>query len=215
MKIRVELVDDHRIFREGLRSLLEKQEDIAIVGEAANGRAALKQLQRGEADVVVMDLSMPELNGIEAARQILARFKRTKLLILSMHSDRRFISEALRVGVSGYLLKENAFDELVRAIREVMAGRTCLSEAVAHVVMDDYKKILKEGAGHSLSLLSAREREVLQLLAEGVHTKEIAHRLGVSVKTVETYRSQLMAKLQLHSIAALTKYAVREGITPL
>jgi DNA-binding NarL/FixJ family response regulator len=229
--MKVLLADDHRIVREGLRSLLEAQEDMTVVGEADNGRLALEMAAEKEPDVVVMDVAMPQLNGIEATRRLMNDQPDTKVVALSMHSDRRYVSEALKAGASGYLLKDGAFEELVTAIRAVIANKVYLSPRVAGVVVDDYVRRLpgerdEEGGdatdrGHrgdganAFQKLTPREREVLQLMAEGFATKEIAARLHVSVKTVETHRRQLMEKLQLYSVAEVTKYAIREGLTSL
>jgi DNA-binding NarL/FixJ family response regulator len=231
--MKVLLADDHRIVREGLRSLLEAQDDIDVVGEADNGRTALEMAAEHEPDIVVMDVAMPQLNGIEATRRLLNDQPDTKVVALSMHSDRRYVSEALKAGASAYLLKDGAFEELVSAIRAVVANKVYLSPRVAGVVVDDYVRRLpgdrSDGHGNgnggnaeagsdfsnAFQKLTAREREVLQLMAEGFATKEIATRLHVSVKTVETHRRQLMEKLQLYSVAEVTKYAIREGLTSL
>jgi DNA-binding NarL/FixJ family response regulator len=233
--MKVLLADDHRIVREGLRSLLEAQDDMQVVGEADNGRVALEMAAESEPDVVVMDVAMPQLNGIEATRRLMNDQPATKVVALSMHSDRRYVSEALKAGATAYLLKDGAFEELVTAIRAVVANKVYLSPRVAGVVVDDYVRRLPgdkadgkpaaaseagpdagrpESAG-AFQKLTAREREVLQLMAEGYATKEIATRLHVSVKTVETHRRQLMEKLQLYSVAEVTKYAIREGLTSL
>ena len=211
--MRIILADDHRIVREGLKSLLVAEPDMQVVGEADDGRKALELVDESPADVVVMDVGMPNLNGIEATRRIAADHPRTRVIALSMHSDRRFVSEMLKAGASGYLLKDGAFEELVGAIRTVAAGRTYLSPRVADVVVDDYLKRMPKGEASAYASLSAREREVLQLLAEGKATKEAAAILHVSVKTVETHRRQIMMKLDLYSVAELTKYAIREGLT--
>jgi len=229
--MKVLLADDHRIVREGLRSLLEAQDDMQVVGEADNGRLALEMAAEHEPDVVVMDVAMPQLNGIEATRRLMNDQPDTKVVALSMHSDRRYVSEALKAGASAYLLKDGAFEELVSAIRAVVANKVYLSPRVAGVVVDDYVRRLpgdrSDGHGNggsseaggdfsnAFQKLTAREREVLQLMAEGFATKEIATRLHVSVKTVETHRRQLMEKLQLYSVAEVTKYAIREGLTSL
>ena len=221
--MKVLIADDHRIVREGLRSLLQDQPDLEVIGEAADGREALELAAEYEPDVVVMDVAMPQLNGIEATRRLISDSPGTKVVALSMHSDRRYVAEALKAGASGYLLKDGAFDELVSAIRAVVANKVYLSPRVAGVVVDDYVRRLPDGDGASevrgapgaFQKLTPREREVLQLMAEGFATKEIAARLHVSVKTVETHRRQLMEKLQLYSVAEVTKYAIREGLTSL
>ena len=213
MNVKILLADDHRIVRDGLRSLIEKQSGLKVVGEAADGRAAVKLCAELQPDLVVLDLTMPGLTGLAAARQILAAQPRVKVLVLSMHADRRFVAETLGVGVSGYLLKDNAFEELSKAISTVMAGQVFLSPQIAGLVAQDYKQKLASGDTEIVPLLSEREREVLQLFAEGQSTKEIAAQLNLSVKTVETHRAQILSKLKLDGIAALTKYAVREGLT--
>ena len=230
--MKVLLADDHRIVREGLKSLLQTQPDLEVVAEASDGRQAVEMARDLTPDVVVMDVAMPQLNGIEATRQIAADEPGMKVVALSMHSDRRFVSEALKAGASGYVLKDGAFDELISAIRAVVADRVYLSPRVAGVVVDDYVRRLPSRAGNGsggaqagteesgarrgvFDTLTPREREVLQLMAEGFATKEVAHRLHVSVKTVETHRRQIMDKLDMHSVAELTKYAIREGLTTL
>ena len=229
MSISVLIVDDHQIIREGLRSLLEHEADIKVVGDASTGRAAVKLAGELWPDVIVMDVGMPDLNGIDATRQINAAFPSPRVIALSMHADRRFATEMLKAGARGYVLKEAAFEELAAAIRAVMDGKVFLSPRVAGVVVDDYVNAFRSSSGTSghvagagpedpssaFSKLSTREREVLQLMAEGRSTKEIARDLGVSVKTVETHRRQLMEKLHLYTVAELTKYAVREGLTAL
>jgi DNA-binding NarL/FixJ family response regulator len=213
--IKVLLADDHKIVRDGLRTLLEKNSDIVVAGEAEDGREALQMAQKLLPDVVVMDIAMPDLNGIEATRQILADRSAVRIVALSMHSDKRFVSEMLKAGASGYLLKDCAFEELITAIRTVMKGKIYLSPEIAGVVIGDYIKKDAKADSSVFSLLSDREREVLQLMAEGKTTKEVASYLHVSVKTVETHRTNIMTKLDIHSIAELTKYAIREGLTSL
>jgi DNA-binding NarL/FixJ family response regulator len=215
MMVRVLIADDHKIIAEGLRSLLEKNPAFSVVGHASDGRTAVRLAADLAPDLVIMDISMPELNGFEATRQILETNPRTKVIALSMHKDGHYIAAALKSGAAGYLVKESAFEELAAAIQTVMKGQSYLSSAIADIVIKDYIRHLeKQGAG-AFSLLTPREREVLQSLSEGLSTKEIAARLKVSVKTVETYRSQVMDKLNIHSVAELTKYAIREGITSL
>lgn len=219
MAIRVLLVDDHQIVRDGLRSMLAKQLDIEVVGEADNGRDGITSTRETHPDVVVMDIGMRELNGIDATKQLLAEMPGVKVVALSMHSDRRYVSEMLAAGASGYLLKDSAFDELAQAIRSVVAGKRYLSNSIASVVLDDYLSRMN-GAPAPMTTaparpLSVREREVLQLIAEGMSTKEIASRLHLSVKTVETHRRQIMDKLGIFNIAGLIKYAVREGLASL
>lgn len=214
MTTRVLLVDDHEIFLEGLRGLLEKQHDLEVVGEAADGRAAVDMARELSPHLVVMDITMPGLNGIEATRSIIADDPGVKVIALSMHSTRRFVAEVLKAGASGYLLKESAVAELIVAIRAVMSGRAYLSPRITDVVVDDYMRHVPTDRGASFAALTRREREVLQLVAEGRTTKEIAALLHVSVKTIEAHRGQVMEKLRIHSVAGLTKFAVSEGLTP-
>ena len=215
MTIKVLLADDHKIVRDGLRTLLEKHADIAVLGEAEDGREALQLAGKLSPDLVVMDIAMPELNGIEATRQILSEHPGIKIVALSMHSDKRFVSEMLKAGASAYLLKDCAFEELITAIRTIMKGKIYLSPGIAGVVLADYIRSDRKSEPSVFSQLSDREREVLQLMAEGKTTKEVAAHLNVSIKTVETHRTNIMTKLDIHSIAELTKYAVREGLTSL
>lgn len=215
MSIRVLIVDDHKIMREGLRSLLEREDDLEVVGEADTGRQAIQSVRDAAPDLVLMDLTMPEMNGIEATRRIIGEFPEVRVLALSMHSDRRFIEEALAAGAQGFLLKDCAFDELIGAIREVVADRFYLSPRIAGVVVKDYLGKRGRPEPSPTVRLTPREREVLQLVAEGKNTKEVAFALNVSVKTVETQRTQIMKKLKMSSVAELTKYAIREGLTTL
>ncbi|BDV42455.1 DNA-binding response regulator [Geotalea uraniireducens] len=215
MKIKVLIVDDHKIMREGLKSLLDKETDLEMVGEADNGRTAIQYARDLAPQVVLMDLSMPEMNGIDATRRIVTECPSTKVLALSMHSDRRFVEGALAAGAHGFLLKDCAFDELVVAIREVAGGRFYLSPRIAGLVVKDFLGRGERPGQMAAVHLTPREREVLQLIAEGKNTKEIAFALNVSVKTVETQRMQVMRKLQTNSIAELTKYAIREGLTTM
>jgi DNA-binding NarL/FixJ family response regulator len=216
-QISILLVDDHQIVRSGLRSLFDDQKDMKVIAEAENGRAAVQMARDLSPDVVVMDITMPDLNGIEATRQILKEAPGAKVIALSEHTDRRYVSEALKAGAVGYLPKAVPFEELVEAVRIVAAGKVYLSPKVANVVVEAY---VRGGGGpnedsSAFSILSAREREVLQLIAEGLATKEVAAHLHVSIKTVETHRAKTMEKLNLHSLAELTKYAIREGLTSL
>lgn len=215
MSTRIILADDHQIMREGLRSLLDKQQGIEVVGEAEEGRTTVRLVRDLSPDVVIMDIEMASLNGIEATRQIVAKTPEVKVIALSVHSDRRFIAEMLKAGASGYVLKECSFEELVRAIRAVMANRIYLSPGIADKVIKDYVHFLPHADFSVFSILTEREREVLQLIAEGKNTKEIAFSLHVSVKTIETHRKRIMDKLGIHSIAELTKYAIREGLTSI
>ncbi|UCH43521.1 MAG: response regulator transcription factor [Dehalococcoidales bacterium] len=215
MSIRVLLADDHKIMRQGIRSLLEQQPDIEVIAEAGDGRAALKLVQETSPNIVLMDIVMPDLNGIEATRRIIARAPNVKVIALSMYLDTRYITGMLSAGASGYILKDCALDELIRAIYTVISDQTHLSPRISQIVVKDYIDHLDGRRPSALSFLTAREREVLQLLAEGMSMKEIAHHLELSVKTIETYRQQTMDKLNIHSVAELTKYAIREGLTSL
>jgi DNA-binding NarL/FixJ family response regulator len=212
---KVLLADDHRIVLDGLRAVVERQEGFEVVGLATTGHEAVRLARRLAPDVVIMDVVMPDLNGIEATRQILAERPETRLIALSMHADRRYVREMLAAGVRGYLLKDCAAEELARAIRAVLGGQVWLSPAVAGIVVDDYTHGGNRDAPGAFALLTPREREVLQLVAEGRSAREIGAHLHLSVKTVETHRRQIMEKLGLHSVAELTRYAIREGLTPL
>jgi DNA-binding NarL/FixJ family response regulator len=214
MKIAILLAEDNRMVREGLRALLDRQSDMEVVGEAADGREAVALARRHRPSVAVLDLAMPVLNGIDAAREIAAARLGTRIIILSVHSERCFVTEALQAGAAGYVLKDCAFEELANAIRAAAAHRTYLSSAVAQIVVADYIGRSARQPSTVFAVLTDRERQVLQLLAEGRSTKQIAADLAVSIKTVETHRSNIMKKLGLHSIAELTRYAIREGLTP-
>lgn len=209
------LADDHKIVRDGLRTLLAHNADVQVVGEAENGRTTVQLAQKLTPDIIIMDVAMPDLNGIEATRQILAELPGVKVIAVSMHSDRRFVSEMLKAGASAYLSKDYAFDELEVAIRAVTAGKIYLSPDISGVVVENYVRQTPKTESSAFSLLSDREREVLQLLAEGKTAKEIAEHIHVSIKTVETHRMNIMTKLDIHRLAELTKYAIREGLTPL
>ena len=214
MSIRVLIADDHQIVREGLRSMLEKELRIKVVGEAAEGRTTLRLARELAPDVIIMDVAMPDLNGIEATRQIAAEFPTIKVIALSMHDDRRFVLNMIKAGAKGYMLKDSAFKDLAKAIGVVMANKIYLSDEIADIVVKDYLASAITDEPSVFHLLSAREREVLQLIAEGKTSNQIAESLHISTKTVETHRSQLMAKLKIKTIAELTKYAIREGLTP-
>lgn len=215
MCIRVVLADDHKIMREGLCSLLRNDPRVEIAGVAEDGRSAVQLAREQKPDVVVMDVAMPDLNGIEAARRIKAEMPDVRILALSMHADKRYISSMLQAGASGYLLKDCAFKELVQAIHTVARRQVYLSPSIAALVTEDYVRQLMTRDASPAAILSPKEREVLQLMAEGHSTKQIAASLNLSVKTIETHRQQVMEKLDLHSIAELTKFAVREGLTSL
>ena len=210
---RVLLADDHKILREGLRTLLEQEKDICVVGEADNGRSSVKLTGELAPDVVIMDVAMPDLNGIDATRRITEIQPRARVLALSMHSDGRYVKGMLQAGARGYILKDCAAEELTHAIRTVMSGQIYVSPGVTGAIVNDYVRQLS--ATDVPATLTHREREVLQLLAEGSSTANIAVELHLSVKTIETHRKRIMDKLGLRSIAELTKYAIREGITTL
>lgn len=208
------IADDHRLLREGLRALLER-EGFQVIAEADNGRSAVQLAKKLKPDIVITDIGMPDLNGVEATKKICAEVPRSKVLALSMHTESRFVLGVLEAGASGYLLKDAAFEELSSAIKAVLKGQIYLSPSIAGVVVR--QSIGRPGSKpkSDRATLSKREHEVLQLIAEGKSTKEIAATLYISVKTVETHRKQIMDKLDIHSIAGLTKYAVREGLTLL
>jgi DNA-binding NarL/FixJ family response regulator len=214
MSIKILLVDDHKLMREGLRSLLDSQLDMDVIAEAGNGLDAIDAAQMHNPDIVIMDINMPGLNGIDATKQLLQYSPDVKVIGLSVHSDQHFVMEMLKSGASGYLLKDCALEELALAIRTVVDGSSYLSPIITGTVLNDY--LGKIGSKvNSLQSLTNREREVLQMIAEGKSTKETAALLTISVKTVETHRSRLMKKLNLHTVAELTKFALREGLTSL
>jgi DNA-binding NarL/FixJ family response regulator len=213
MPIRILLADDHTIVRDGLRALLDRQSDMSVVAEAADGRECVKLAERHSPDVVIMDVAMPEMNGIEAARRILSADPKTSVLILSMHRDESYVLRALRAGARGYLLKDSPRDDVLTAIRTVAAGRSYLSRQVSQILQEDYVRQLESrGLEDSYDLLTDREREILQLLAEGKANKEVASLLNISPTTVETHRAHILQKLSLHSTADLILYAVRKRI---
>jgi DNA-binding NarL/FixJ family response regulator len=213
MSARIVLADDHTILRHGLRLVLERQPDFEVVGEASNGREAIDLAISENPDVVVMDIAMPLLNGIEAARRIHEERLKTAVVILSMHSDEGYILKALRAGARGYLLKDSAEADLIQAIRAVCAGKAFFSPAVSKVLADDYlRQMQQQGVEDPYDLLTPRERELLQLVAELKTTKDIANLLGLSPHTVDTHRGNLMQKLNVHSIPELILYAMRRGI---
>ncbi|MDD2239974.1 MAG: response regulator transcription factor [Kiritimatiellae bacterium] len=214
MNIRLILADDHELMREGLKALIQNEMDMEVVGEANNGVQTVEMARQTGAHLVVMDVSMPDLNGIEATRKIISANPHIKIVALSGHANKEFVREMLTAGASAYVLKKRAYEELLRAIRAVMKGKKYLSSDIARGVVDDYIELSSSISDNpAFIVLTDREREVLQQLAEGNSTKEMASALGVSVKTVETHRRNIMEKLNLHSVAELTKYAIREGIT--
>jgi len=229
MKVTILLADDHTIVRQGLHSMLSKNAEFDVVGEAKTGVEAIQLARELSPDIIIMDIGMPEMNGIEATRQILEENPDTKVIALSMHNDKNFVAQMLKAGASGYLLKDSIFQNLIVAIRSVLENKCYLSPAVAKVVIEDYTvgqtpaddKIEEEpvfskpAPDPDLANLTRREREVLKLLAEGKTSKQIADQLFISAKTVENHRNRIMQKLSIHSIAELTKYAIRHGLTQL
>jgi two-component system response regulator NreC len=212
-KIRVFLVDDHTVVRQGLRRILESDDEIEIVGEAGDGRTAIDLVQKLRPHVVVMDVAMPELNGIEATRQILKRVEGAKILVLSMHGDDVYVRQALKAGARGYLLKDSEDLDLIKAVKAIRAGGSFFSPPVSKVVLSGYLGDKADGAEEDgVARLTDREREVLQLIAEGKTNKEVAHALSVSVNTVETHRKHIMEKLDLHNTAELVRFAIRTKI---
>lgn len=215
MSLRILIADDHRIVREGLRALIEKNEDFEVVAEAENGKVALQYSREYCPDVVVMDISMPEMNGIEATRLIIAELPDVRVLALSMETDRRFVVEILKSGATGYLLKDAAFSELSTAICTVAANETYLSNKISEMLVKEFIQRIPEEITVTYEKLTLREREILQLIADRNNLKEIASICDLSLKTLENQRHALMKKLNLYSIAELTKYAIREGLTTL
>lgn len=214
MAAQVLITDDHKLLREGLRSLLENR-GFEVAGEAEDGRSAVRLAKQLEPDAVIIDISLPGLNGIEATRQIHQNSPEVKVIVLSMRADSQAVLAALAAGASAYLLKEAAFEEVVIALRVAFKGQTYLSPAIAHLVVQNSVEHWSANPGYVRHGISGREREILQLVAEGRSSKEMAASLFVSVKTIETHRKQIMNKLNLHSVAELTKYAIREGVTSL
>jgi len=213
MTTRIIVADDHTIVRHGLVKLLQQEEDMEVMAEATNGIQAVDLARKLSPDVVVMDVGMPDLNGIGATEQVLRDNDQIRVLALSMHSSKKFVSSMLKAGACGYLLKDCALEELVIAIRTIMAGKTYLSPAIADIVVDNFVRKPPEAESSAFSVLSQREREVLQLLAEGHSTKQIGLRLHISPKTVEGHRLRIMSKLKIDNVAQLTKYAIQEGLT--
>ena len=213
MSIKILLADDHRIMREGLRYLIEKEADLKVVAEAADGRTAVRLAREVSPDMVIIDITMPDLNGIGATQQILSEAPNTKVLAVSMHSDDQFVTGMLKAGASGYFLKDCAADELAYAIRAVIAGEIYLSPKIASMVVEGYLRALSKGRLTKAAELTASEQEILQLVAEGERSKSIAARLYIAEKTVDAHRQKIMAKLNIRTIAGLTKFAIQKGIT--
>ena len=218
MSIRILLADDHRILREGLRSLLAQQPDINVVGEASDGETAVSLALQLRPDLVIMDVVMPGLDGVAATRRIHAECPDTRVIALSMHSDRRFVSEMVRAGALGYLVKDSAFEELNQAVKTVMANRPYLSAVITGALVEDFVRqtsTQERQPAYPLRMLTTREQEVLRLLADGKRVKDIARDLNISAKTVESHRQNIMDKLEIHSTIELTRYALREGLTSI
>ena len=211
--IRIVLADDHVVMRNGLKLLLERQPNFEVAGEAINGREAVEICEKQKPDVLVLDIAMPNLNGIEAARQITAKMPQVAIVILSMHSDESYVLRALKAGARAYLLKDSAEADLINAIRAVSEGKAFFSPAISKMLVEDYMRRLEQrGVEDSYELLTTREREILQLLAEGKSNKEVAAMLNLSLYTVETHRGNILQKLNLHSVPELILYAVRKGV---
>lgn len=212
-KLRIVLGDDHTLVRQGLRKILEEKREWEVVAEAGDGREAVRQALALRPDVVVLDIGMPLLNGIESTRQIVRRHPEIRVLILSMHSDEAYITQALQAGAKGYLLKDSADTDLIRGVADVAAGKSFFSPTVARVMLDDYVRHLADkGISDRYEALSEREREIFQLIAEGHSNKEIAEVLSISPATVETHRAHIFQKLDLHNTAEVVLYAVRRGV---
>jgi two-component system, NarL family, response regulator NreC len=211
--IRILLADDHTVVRDGLRALLEKQPDMTVVAEAADGRDSVRLAEEQSPDVVIMDIAMPNMNGIEATRRILAANPKTNVVMLSMHQDESYVLRSLKAGAKGYLLKDSLRSDVVEAIRTVAQGRSFLTRKVSKMLQEDYIRLMeRRGVEDSYDLLTDREREILQLVAEGKANKEVAAFLNISLTTVETHRTHILQKLGLHSLPELILYAVRKGI---
>lgn len=215
-EIRVMLVDDHPIMREGIRSSIENKNSIRVIGEASSGREAIDLVKKAIPDVILMDITMPDMTGLEATKIILENDNTVKIIALTMHENREYIFEMLKMGANGYILKDSPPSELIKAIEEVHKGNTFLSSQVSQLVLNDYtKQIRKTNEMMKHERLTEREREVLINIANGLSNKEIAYKLHVSSRTVETHRERIMKKLDIHSIAGLTRYAISEGLIEL
>jgi len=214
-KIKILIADDHKILRQGIRSLLASEEDFEVVAESSDGQETVKETLKHKPDVVLMDIAMPNLNGFEATRQIRKKFPEVKVLVLSMYRDDEYVLQALQAGVSGYVLKDVAVEELITAIRAVHNNQYFLSPSISRTVIDASLGKIERADKEPFDLLTPREREVVQLIAEGYTNKQIAVKLFISVKTVDAHRSHIMDKLDIHDVATLVKYAVRRGLTDL
>jgi DNA-binding NarL/FixJ family response regulator len=215
MRLRILLADDHEMFRDGIRPLINREEGMEVVGEAEDGLETVRLAKELKPDIIIMDISMPQLNGVEATWKIREVNPEIKVIILSMHSDRQFVIESLKAGAKAYLLKDSPFEELKRFILAVAKDQIVLSPAITGIVIKDFIHLSKQEGSSVFAILSTRERQVLQLIAEGKATKEIAKDLFLSIKTIESHRRQIMDKLNIHNVAELTKYAIREGLTQL
>jgi DNA-binding NarL/FixJ family response regulator len=213
MTMKILLVDDHEIMREGICALLRKHPEMEVIGQAADGRTAVDMVKQLQPDVVVMDIGMPNLNGIEATHQMVAENPHIKVMALSTHSDGSVVAKMIKAGATGYMLKESAFSELLDGLRTMAEGKTYLCSKISKVVFADYINLLTNPRTEALDCLTCREREVLQLVAEGHTTKDIAKALRLSPKTVDSHREHIMEKLDIRNVASLTKYAIREGLT--
>ncbi len=215
MKINIVIADDHKIVRTGIKNVLEKEHNLAVIGEAENGRDAVKITLELKPNIILMDIGMPILNGIEATKQILENTDKTKIIALSMHSDKHFIIGMFKAGASGYLLKDCAFEELIEAINTVNNKKVFISKDISGIVINELIELINKDEKEQTTILSSREKEILQQIAEGIPTKTIAQKLFLSTKTIETHRKNIMDKLNIYTIPELTKYAIREGITSL
>jgi DNA-binding NarL/FixJ family response regulator len=216
MPLNVFIVDDHTLVRSGIRKLIEASAELNVVGEASDGREAVERIAELKPELVLMDVAMSGLNGIDAARQVHAALPQTRIIMLSMHEDRQYVFESLKAGATGYVLKSAAFQDLMSAIETVMSDRNYISPALSDLVMNDYiRRAQGEEKATELGRLSGREREVLQLIAEGKSSAEVGEMLHISVRTVDTHRHNIMTKLEIHSIAGLTKFAIRHGLCVL
>jgi two-component system response regulator NreC len=215
-KVRLLVADDHKIFRQGIKKLLEEEADLQVVGEAADGREAVKKATELKPDLVLMDIAMANLNGLEATRQIKKVLPETKIIMVTMHKNEEYILQSFQAGASGFILKEGAVEELVHAIRSIHQDKSFLSPTISKTLIDAYLRKMETGKTETpFDLLTDREREVLQLIAEGYTNREVAKALFISVKTVEAHRAHIMQKLNIHDVAKLVKYAIQKGLVDL
>lgn len=215
-KIKLLVADDHKIFRQGIKMLLEEESDLQVVGEASDGREAVKKATELKPDVILMDIAMANLNGLEATRQIKKQLPSAKVIMVTMHKNEEYVLQSFQAGASGFILKEGAVEELVSAIRSINSGKSFLSPSISKTLIDAYMRKMETGKTETpFDLLTDREREVLQLIAEGYTNREVAKSLFISVKTVEAHRAHIMQKLNIHDIAKLVKYAIQKGLVDL